>query len=111
MHVYDKGSGSTIRGDVSGELVELTSIDAFIQQNHINSVEFIKMDIEGAERDALIGAKNIIINDKPKLAISLYHKYDDFYEIPNLILSFRPDYKLYIRHASEQLWETVLFAI
>lgn len=73
-------------------------------------VTFIKMDIEGAEREALIGAENIIKEQKPKLAISIYHKKEDIWEIPNLILEINPNYKFYIRQYSLRDAETVLYA-
>lgn len=74
-------------------------------------VTFIKMDIEGAELNALKGAKNIITKYKPKLAISLYHKPEDIVEIPLYIKSIVPEYKLYIRHYSTTYSETVLYAV
>lgn len=73
-------------------------------------VTFIKMDIEGAEREALVGAEKIIKEQKPKLAISIYHKREDIWEIPGLILEMNPDYKFYIRHYSLRDAETVLYA-
>jgi hypothetical protein len=54
------------------------------------------MDIEGAELDALYGAERQIRENKPKLAISLYHKLSDIVEIPRLIRSFVPEYKLLV---------------
>ena len=74
-------------------------------------VTFIKMDIEGAELKALKGAKNIILRDKPKLAISIYHKPEDIVEIPLFIKELVPEYKLYIRHYSNDSIETVLYAV
>ena len=71
---------------------------------------YIKMDIEGAEMEALLGAQGNIKNNKPKLAICLYHKPEDIIEIPHIILSINPDYKLAIRHYTTCNWETVLYA-
>ncbi|MHC6204030.1 FkbM family methyltransferase [Breznakiellaceae bacterium SP9] len=102
-------AGTSIDSNGS-EDIELTSIDSFVASRKIEHIDFIKMDIEGSGKDALLGSKDVIIRDKPKLAISLYHRCDDFYKISDLILSFRSDYKLYMRHASDKLWETVLFA-
>ena len=73
-------------------------------------VTFIKMDIEGAELDSLKGAKETIIKHKPKLAICIYHKQSDLFEIPGYILSIVPEYRFYIRHYTSYLWETVLYA-
>ena len=77
--------------------------------NH--TVTFIKMDIEGSELNALKGAANIIKIQKPKLAICIYHKLEDLWEIPLYILSLAPEYKFYIRHHSNYDYETVLYAI
>lgn len=87
--------------------IETIALDEFL---HGERVTFIKMDIEGAELDALKGAVQIIKEQKPKLAISVYHKAEDIIEIPKLILGLRPDYKLYIRHYSLLTNETVLYA-
>ncbi len=69
------------------------------------------MDIEGAEFEALKGASGIIRKHQPKLAISVYHKASDYWEIPELIFSIRNDYKLYLRHYTEGIAETVMFFI
>jgi FkbM family methyltransferase len=73
------------------------------------SVTFIKMDIEGAEREALEGAKDLIIRNRPKLAISAYHRFDDFWRIPELVLSISDNYSVYMRHYTEGFTETVIF--
>jgi len=72
---------------------------------------FIKMDIEGSELPAIIGARNTIRRNKPKLAICIYHMQRDFIEIPKFILALVPEYKLYVRHHSFSINETVLYAI
>ena len=74
-------------------------------------VTFIKMDIEGSELAALRGAERIIREQRPKLAICVYHKPEDMWEIPSLILRYHPDYKLYLRHYSISHTETVLYAL
>ncbi|MNC55831.1 hypothetical protein D3C75_1053850 [compost metagenome] len=72
---------------------------------------FIKMDIEGAEMEALQGAQNTIVKHRPRLAICIYHKPEDILEIPLYLKSLVPDYKFYIRHYSNYTIETVLYAI
>lgn len=74
-------------------------------------VSFIKMDIEGAEKEAILGAKNTIIKFKPKCAISIYHKPEDIVEICRMLLEYNPSYKLYLRHYSLFWYDTVLYAI
>ena len=91
------------------ETIETISLDEYLK-NEKNPVTFIKMDIEGAELNALKGAERTIREQKPKLAICIYHKPKDVWEIPNLLLDFVPDYKFYIRHYSLMGIETVLYA-
>lgn len=91
-------------------VVKVTSIDSYCEINKV-SPTIIKMDIEGAERDAISGAINVIMNYKPKLAISVYHKYDDIWEIPKIISKIRPDYKFYLGHHTDGWMETILYAV
>lgn len=72
---------------------------------------FIKMDIEGFEREALMGSRKILTQLKPKLAICIYHKPSDLWEIPNLIIKLNPNYHLYIRQYSVALHDTICYAI
>ena len=69
------------------------------------------MDIEGSELKALLGAKELLEKQKPKLAICIYHLYNDLWEIPLLIKNINPSYKLYMGHHSQNLFETVIYAI
>jgi len=99
------------RIDPNGETeVEITTIDIFAQQENLPKVDFIKMDIEGAECDALRGAENVIKKYRPKMAICIYHKMDDHWNVPKIILSFDPNYKFYLKHNWE-FTETVLFCV
>ncbi len=90
-----------------------SNIDVVCLDNALENkkVTFIKMDIEGAEIDALLGAKNIIQEQQPVLAISVYHKFDDLWEIPLLIKSFETNYKYYLRHYTLNSSETVLYGV
>ena len=67
---------------------------------------FLKMDIEGAEYNALLGAEQTIRRHSPKLAICVYHGYDDLWRIPALIESFNPNYTFYLRHNGGNLIPT-----
>lgn len=69
------------------------------------------MDIEGAEYKALLGAEKTIKKYKPKLAICIYHKPEDVWEIPMLIHKINPNYRFYVRHYSLTTPETILYAI
>lgn len=113
IYYKDKGPGSKIQlrpfPDQTG-VTETLSIDDFVKTNSIHKIDFIKMDIEGAEQPSLWGAENTIRQFKPKLAISVYHKMDDFVKIPKWILSLGLNYKLYLGHSKIHSEETVLFA-
>lgn len=74
-------------------------------------VTFIKMDIEGAELQALRGAKKIIQDQKPKLAICVYHDFRHLWEIPLYIKLLVPEYKIYLRHHTNLEYETVCYAV
>ena len=86
---------------------KVVSLDSCIT----DKVTFIKMDIEGAELNALKGSREIIKKYKPRLAVSVYHKKEDLIEIPLYIKELVPEYKLYIRHYSNAAIETVLYAV
>jgi FkbM family methyltransferase len=72
---------------------------------------FIKMDIEGAEIDALKGASRHIRENTPILAISCYHRQDDLWSIPLLIRDLSPSYKFYLRPHDLEMWDLVCYAI
>ncbi|MCL1884776.1 MAG: FkbM family methyltransferase [Defluviitaleaceae bacterium] len=101
------GSASSL--DLEGTVeIHVQSIDSLVKNE---KVTFIKMDIEGAELNALKGASETIKANKPKLAICVYHKLDDLHEIPRYIKSLVPEYKLYFRNHSKCGVETVLYAV
>ena len=72
---------------------------------------YIKMDIEGAEMDALTGAKQVIKRHLPILAVCAYHKQDHLWEIPLLIQSISNDYEFFLRRYSDECWELICYAI
>jgi FkbM family methyltransferase len=75
------------------------------------NVSFIKMDIEGAEPQALRGARELIRWKQPALAICLYHVMEHLWEIPLLIHELNPNYRLFLRRHAEDCWESVCYAI
>lgn len=103
------GEGSSIvENSACTSVIETTSIDEILDGGEAT---YIKMDIEGAEYEALLGEKKTIKNYKPKLAISIYHKRCDIWEIPILLLSYNSDYKFYLRTYSFSGNDTVLYAL
>jgi len=89
------------------EAQNLNTIDNIINEK----VDFIKLDIEGAEQDALNGAKNTIEEQTPILAICVYHKAQDWYKVPQIVLDINPNYNIYLRHYMEGIYETVMYFI
>lgn len=93
----------------SGIEIEVVTLDEDVKEK----VTLIKMDIEGAEKDALKGCIRHIKEERPKLMICVYHNNSDIFEIPKMIMDMRDDYKLYLRSNGLQ-WapaELVLFAL
>ena len=80
-------------------------------QSVSEQIGMIKMDIEGAELSALHGAKRRIAEDKPYLAICVYHKAEDIIEIPFFCKGLVSSYQIYLRHYSDNQTETVCYLI
>jgi len=95
----------------NGEKIQGVTLDHFVEKNKIDKIDFIKMDIEGAELTALKGAEVTIKKFKPILAICVYHLPSDIIEIPLYIKMLVPEYKIYLSHKLQDWVETVLFAV
>ena len=102
----DMSSGFIDSGE---EKIPIVSLDAAL--NGIKSPMYVKMDIEGAENPAILGMRNMIRDDKPILAVCVYHRPDDLYSIPLLLSEINPDQKFYLRMHGAHCLETVLYAI
>lgn len=76
--------------------IKVSTLDKILED--VEKVDYIKMDIEGEEVNALKGAKDIIKKFKPNMMISAYHVFDHIFEIPMLIKSINPEYKIYAGH-------------
>lgn len=71
----------------------------------------LKMDVEGAEREALLGARHTIETCRPRLNIACYHRNEDLFALPVLVRSLCPDYRLYLRHHPYvPAWDVNLYA-
>jgi len=90
--------------------IPLVSIDDYAEREQLPRVNFIKMDIEGYELAALKGARETIARWRPTLAISLYHRPQDFFEIPLWLKDNFPWYRMHLEHYTIYHEETVLFA-
>lgn len=101
--------GSSKVGETGADTVQVIKFDDLDLPE--KNISFIKMDIEGSELSALQGMKETIKKNKPKLAICIYHKLEDLWELPLYIKSLVPEYKLYIRNYTSYLDEIVLYAV
>jgi len=113
VYYDDNGPASKVTFDPEDELkkqIYTLSIDDFVSENNLNKIDFIKMDIEGTELEALKGALHTLRIFRPKLAIAVYHRLSDFFDIPGFIESLNLGYKFYLRHFSIHSEETILFA-
>lgn len=114
VYFTDNGPASALSFEIAddkGQKVLTTTIDRFVEKEGLDKVDFIKMDIEGAEPQALEGARATIQKHKPVLAISIYHNMDDFSHISRMIDELNLDYTFYLDHFTIHTFETVLFAI
>lgn len=97
------------------EEVKCITLDSFVIENNIKKVDFIKLDIEGGETEALKGSIKTIKNMRPSIALSIYHNgsngYEDFYTLPSLIKDLCKNYNFYLRHDNACIYETILFCI
>lgn len=109
LHFNDEGSrASALTGNGSGNTIEVTSIDHVLRGDRVT---FIKMNIEGAEGEALHGAKVSIGRWHPKLAIAAYHRASDLWQLPSLVRQLHDRYRLFLRQHDGGVIETVLYAL
>lgn len=91
-------------GDIE---VPVTSLDLWCEENHVVP-DFIKMDLEGAEVNALLGAQHVFQTYKPRFAICLYHRLSDMWTIPHLLKHYCPEYRFWCKKSAPDC-EFVLF--
>ena len=103
----DINSGNKlVRGNYKNvESIKLSTID----ERMIEDVSLIKMDIEGSELEALKGAVNTIINNRPILAISIYHSIREHIEIPLFLFRILNEYSYELKHHSHRVAETIIY--
>jgi len=109
---YSNGPATSILGTkpLNNLLVSTVTIDDFVNAEGIARLDFIKMDIEGSELRALQGAEETIRRFRPRLAISVYHRPDDLFVIPEYLDSMGLHYEFFMDHFGTNAWETVVYA-
>jgi FkbM family methyltransferase len=94
--------------EVGDDEIDVVSLDEYFADKPTPT--FVKMDIEGAEADALQGGARLIADHAPKLAVSVYHHASDLWELPALMRTLNPGYELSLRHYTREIVDTVCYA-
>lgn len=103
------GSTSSAVSDAEDAIeIQVCSLD---RMSDCLDASFIKMDIEGAEYNALLGAEEIIKKNRPVLAVCIYHSDEDMLRLPEMISAMCKDYFFYVRQHSFLPLETVFYAV
>ena len=103
-----EGEGDSRVDETGEEQIQCVRLDQTVG----GPITFIKLDIEGMEGDAIEGAKNIIQRDNPQMAVCVYHKPGDFWQLPRLILHCCPDYTFELRQCMpHEFCDTILYCI
>ncbi len=101
-------AGRQSRVSTKGVATTMRSLDSVLDGRKCT---LLKMDVEGAEREAIIGASNTIRQYQPKLNIAVYHRNEDIFSIPIQVRQLCPNYNLFLRHHPYiPAWDIILYA-
>lgn len=104
----ENGTNSHLSIVPTNQSVVVNSIDNMFK---FCEIDYFTIDVEGFENDVIEGARNYIEKNSPIMAIAVYHRIDDIWQIPGRIYSINPTYKFYIRNYSGYITETIVYAI
>lgn len=106
---FDNGAATSAALNANGSIdVEGARLDDLLEGLHPT---YIKMDIEGAELDAIEGCRRVLMQDRPVIAACVYHAQDHLWRIPVLLNQIRPGYAFFLRSYATECWETVCYAV
>ena len=108
MKFLEESTQTSMVSEAGTATIGIRSIDSLLPDKRIS---FIKADIEGMEKEMLRGAKCLIRKNIPILALSVYHKKEDIFQIPIMVKEMHPDYSIYMRHYTGSSVDTVLYAV
>lgn len=77
--------------------------------NEFDRIDFIKLDVEGDEKNVLLGAKDLIKKYSPRMMVSAYHKTEDLWELPLLLHKLNPEYRIYLGHQPHAAFEPEIY--
>ena len=107
--LFNYAAGRQSSFSEKGDEIETVTVDTLAENKKIT---YLKMDVEGAEFQALCGAIKLLKEQKPKLNIALYHRSEDIFLLPLKIASVNPDYRFFIRkHPYIPCWDMNLYCI
>lgn len=108
---FSSTSDESAHVDISSiHKVKLMTVDEALEQSNRHA-SYVKYDVEGFEADALAGSRRTIMRDAPVLAVSVYHKPEDIWELPALLEQWQPGYRFYLRRHGEEGMDTVLYGV
>lgn len=108
---FDEAGGSSKIQEQGATTAHVAPIDDLVDDLGLERVDVIKLDVEGAERRALDGARRTLERFRPKVLLSIYHRRSDPYELPAKLRALCPDYDFYVGHHGPYHTETDLYAI
>ena len=105
-----RGSGQDARNRRSRTVtIPAVTLDTLLAHE---SADFIKLDVEGAEERAIRGGEAVIRRDQPSMAVALYHRTDDLWQLPQLIRTLLPRHRLYLRRIPcIPMWDLILWTV
>ena len=108
--VFSGGGGRQSTLDQSGKYtVTAVDIDSLIKDK---TITYLKADVEGVEKEMLMGMQNLLRTQKPKLSLACYHRTEDLCTLIPLLHQINPDYKIHLRHHPYiPFWDTNLYCI
>jgi FkbM family methyltransferase len=105
---FEGGNGASAAiSEIGCDTVTVAALDDVLPRC---SVDYVKLDVEGAEFEAIEGMKGLLQRNRPTLAVSLYHKPDDLWRIPKLVDSILPEHEFFLRSHGWNWFDTVLYA-
>ena len=112
MRIDGSGSASAVLISATGpsqpDDVECVPLDEICERRRVG---FLKLDIEGAEPDAILGARRVLARDRPIVAMCVYHRQNHLWQLPLLVRSLVDDYHYYLRPYNEEGWDLVCYAV
>jgi FkbM family methyltransferase len=111
LRFTDDEGGSSNLSPSGGSEVAVTSIDFLVEQHRLDRVDVIKLDVEGAEAQALHGARQTLERMRPALHVSIYHRPNDLFELPLMLDDWLDGYRFWIGHHNFYHTETDLYAV